>query len=131
MSEALRVIDVEDAPPPDGNNGRDSKGRFVKGNKIAPRVNTLSSRYLSLRNRALLAVEEGDVEEIVRGMVRDAKMGDYAAIKLLFTFVIGNAFPKEDSKNSDDDISSDNIPSEYARKLKMIYPAMFTKDQDE
>jgi hypothetical protein len=80
------------SPPSDsganGLTGRDAKGRFVQGNKVA-RGNPFARRMARLRSRALAAVSGQDLEAIVRQLVAAAKAGDVAAAKVLLPYVLG------------------------------------------
>jgi hypothetical protein len=76
------------SPTPTGDNGRDARGRFVKGNAGGP-GNPLAARVSKLRSALLNAVTEDDVKEIVRKLVSLAKDGDTVAARILFERVLG------------------------------------------
>lgn len=71
-----------------GSTGRDAKGRFVPGNKVA-RGNPFARRMARLRSRALAAVSGADLEAIVRQLVVAARAGDVAAAKVLLPYLLG------------------------------------------
>ena len=75
---------AEDAPAID----RASGGRFAKGNRGGP-GNPFARQTAALRAALIQAVTEQDIKDIVTVLVRDAKRGQPAAIKLLFSYVIG------------------------------------------
>ena len=71
-----------------GSTGRDAKGRFAPGNKVA-RGNPFARRMARLRSRALAAVSGADLEAIVRQLAAAAKTGDVLAAKLVLSYVLG------------------------------------------
>jgi hypothetical protein len=75
-------------PTLNGDNGRDARGRFVKGNAGGP-GNPLAARVAKLRSALLNAVTEDDMREIVRKLVSLAKDGDTVAARILFDRVLG------------------------------------------
>lgn len=75
-------------PSPTGSNGRDAKGRFAAGNRLA-RGNPEAQRVGKLRSKLIRAVSSRDIAEVVEGLVSKAKAGDTAAAKLLLDRVLG------------------------------------------
>ncbi len=75
-------------PSPTGSNGRDSRGRFKPGNKVA-RGNPEAQRVGKLRSKLINSVSEKDIAEVVAGLVKKARSGDTAAAKLLLDRVLG------------------------------------------
>jgi hypothetical protein len=72
------------APTPD----RATGGRFARGNRGGP-GNPFARQVAALRAALIQTVTEKDIKDIVTVLVRDAKRGNLAAIKLLFSYVIG------------------------------------------
>ena len=68
--------------------GRAPDGRFSKGAKPGP-GNPYNAQVQTLRRAMLSAVTPEDVSEIVATLVKEAKTGDAAAIKLLFSYCVG------------------------------------------
>jgi hypothetical protein len=68
--------------------GRDSRGRFAPGNPGGP-GNPFARRVAELRKVLLQAVSEEDLRVVAEQLVVKAKMGDLAATKLLFQYVLG------------------------------------------
>jgi hypothetical protein len=69
-------------------NGRDTRGRFTKGNAGGP-GNPFARRTAELRKMLLDTVTDQDMRQAARKLVELAKGGDVAAAKLLFAYVIG------------------------------------------
>ena len=97
--------EVTRAPSANGGNGRDSAGRFAKGNSGGP-GNPYAARVARLRSAMLDAVTDEDFTAIVRKLVELAKGGDMAAIREVMTrtvgkhveaFVVGLAEQEEDA----------------------------------
>ena len=70
-------------PPSTLGNDRDSQGRFAHGNHLGV-GNPLAAAAAKLRAAMFRAVKVGDLEGIVKSMIRPAKAGDVAAGKLGF-----------------------------------------------
>ncbi|MFT5051629.1 MAG: hypothetical protein ACI8QZ_003048 [Chlamydiales bacterium] len=70
--------------------GRDSKGRFGKGNPGGP-GNPLVSKVMALRSAFMNAVTPDDMREVVEAMVREAKAGNVQAAKLFIERCLGPA----------------------------------------
>ena len=68
--------------------GRDSRGRFAKGNPGGP-GNPLGGRVSRLRTALLNAVSEADIEAIVSRLIAQAKDGDTAAAKEILLRCLG------------------------------------------
>ncbi len=81
-----------DAPSPDTSHkdkgDRDSRGRFVAGNKGGP-GNPFARRTAALRQAMLDAVTPEDVQAIVRQMIQKAREGDVAAARLVLAYAVG------------------------------------------
>jgi hypothetical protein len=67
---------------------RDSNGRFTKGNAGGP-GNPYNRRVAELRRALMSVVSDEDICAIGRVLLEKAKSGDLAAIKLLFTYLLG------------------------------------------
>jgi hypothetical protein len=70
------------APP------RDAKGRFAPGNPGGP-GNPFARQVAKLRSALVNRVTEADMVRIAEDLMVRARMGDLAAIKLLFQYVLG------------------------------------------
>ena len=107
----------------DRNNGRDTAGRFIKGN---------SGRPKGSRNKVSVALEnllEGEAEEITRVAIEKAKAGDNIAIKLILDRVFPR--PRERSVSvevSDIQTSRDTAPVMY-EILQSVTSGAITPDE--
>lgn len=72
--------------PPTG--GRDGKGRFTPGNRIG-KGRPIGTKVDQLRRKMINSVSVGDIAEIVRVLLRRAKEGDPASIKIIFERLFG------------------------------------------
>jgi hypothetical protein len=68
--------------------GRDSKGRFTKGNKGGP-GNPFARKVAELRKTLVNFVTEDDMKHIAFVLKERAMGGELAAIKLLFQYILG------------------------------------------
>jgi hypothetical protein len=68
--------------------GRDARGRFTKNNKGGP-GNPFARRVASLRQVLLDSVTDEDMREIAAALIEQAREGNLAATKLLFSYVLG------------------------------------------
>jgi hypothetical protein len=68
--------------------GHDERGRFTYGNEGGP-GNPFARRVAQLRKVMLECVTDQEMEVIVCELVVQAKMGNLAAIKLLFQYILG------------------------------------------
>ena len=80
----------EISPSTNGSNGRDSRGRFARGNAGGP-GNPNGRKVAELRSALLNAVSRRDVAEIVRKIKQQAKKGDISAARELLDRVLGKA----------------------------------------
>lgn len=74
-------------PTPDSaapSNGRDRNGRFAPSNRHG-HDNPFARRVAALRTLLLHKVKDEDLDEIAIMLIFKAKIGDLAAIKLLFS----------------------------------------------
>jgi hypothetical protein len=75
-------------PPPAARDGREANGRFAKFNKGGP-GNPYARQTAALRKALVEAVKPQDMEAIATSLILRARAGNLAAIKLLFSYVIG------------------------------------------
>jgi hypothetical protein len=85
-SVGAETLRGERAPGED--NGRDARGRFAAGNKFGP-GNPFARKVAALRTALIETVTEEDMRFIAEQLVVTARLGDMAAIKLLFQYVLG------------------------------------------
>jgi hypothetical protein len=83
-----RDLAPDAAPSPNGENGRDSHGRFAKGNSGGP-GNPFARKAAALRAAFLNKITEHNLEELAQQLLDRAKSGDLAAMKVLFNYTIG------------------------------------------
>src|SRR5438128_1990918 len=74
------------ATPPE--TGRDRDGRFARGNPGGP-GNPFAREVAAYRTRLLGRVKEGDVDAVADQLIRQAREGDLAAIRLFLLYVLG------------------------------------------
>ena len=92
-----------DVPPAEAPaSGRDSRGRFAKGNRGGP-GNPFARQTAALRSALLAAVTEQDMQEVAAALLLRARLGNLAAIKLLFSYVIGRPVDPVDPDTLDRD----------------------------
>ena len=80
MSDSARLVK---------RNGRDSKGRFVKGCKGGPGGNPLQHRVLKMKGAVLEAATQAQVKRIIKKLGSMAEDGDVAAAKVYLLYVVG------------------------------------------
>jgi hypothetical protein len=98
MSETTNTNN-EQAPT---NEGRDDLGRFTLGNLGGP-GNPFARQCAGLRKALLNRVTDQDMEECADKLLQMSKSGNLAAMKLLFTYVIGKPQPATDPDRVDVD----------------------------
>ena len=76
------------APSPNGTVGRDSSGRFTKGNPGGP-GNPYARRVADLRNVLMEAVTDDDLYDIARTLVERGKAGDVMAAREVLDRLMG------------------------------------------
>jgi hypothetical protein len=90
--EAKAAIEApQPAPPqpiPNGEFGRNSLGQFAKGNKGGP-GNPFAHRVAQYRALLMATIEPGDLVDVIRTLMAQAKGGDVAASKVRFDRVLG------------------------------------------
>ena len=77
-----------EAPSLIGANGRDSHGRFIRGNPGGP-GNPFGQRVAQLRSALFLAVSAADLRALVRKLLQLAKGGDVQAAKVVLNRLLG------------------------------------------
>ena len=78
------------APLSNGSDGRDSHGRFCKGNRGGP-GNPIAQQVSQIRRVLLSAVTEEDLVEIVQSLINKAKAGDTLAAREILDRPMGKA----------------------------------------
>src|SRR5947199_10836989 len=68
--------------------GRERNGRFAKGCRGGP-GNPFARAVAALRTRLLQRVTEGDVDAVTDQLIRQARDGDLAAIRLFLLYTVG------------------------------------------
>jgi len=86
----------------DTTSGRDSRGRFAPGNPGGP-GNPHARKVAELRQALVNFVTAEDMKEIALILKEKAKMGNLAAIKLLFQYVLGKPLAATDPDRLDVD----------------------------
>ncbi len=74
-------------PAPTEPSGRDSRGRFCRGNPGGP-GNPFARKTAALRQALLDTVTVEDLQAIVRRLLQKAKEGDVAAARLVLSYAI-------------------------------------------
>lgn len=77
-------------PSPNGANGRDASGRFVKGWKGGP-GNPYVRHVAAIRSVLMSAVSDDDLRAIVSTLVEKAKAGDVMAAREVLDRLLGKA----------------------------------------
>ncbi len=93
---------AETTPTSPSASGRDSAGRFAKGNPGGP-GNPFARRVAALRSALIQSVQAEDLIAIARTLIEKARQGDTAAAKLLYTYVLGKAAEAVDPDRLDAD----------------------------
>jgi hypothetical protein len=68
--------------------GRDTKGRFTKGNPGGP-GNPFARQVAKLRSALVTTVTEADMQGIAQALIAQAQRGNLAATRLVFLYVLG------------------------------------------
>ena len=84
-----------------GKRGRDSNGRFAKGNRLG-QGNPLAGRAAKLRAALLRSVTEKDVRTIMKSLIREALAGDVASAKLVLAYSVGQPEAADVSQRLDE-----------------------------
>jgi hypothetical protein len=83
-------------------NGRDTKGRFARGNPGGP-GNPFTRQLAALRKELVNFFHEERIKELAFILFEKAARGDMAAMKLVFQYVIGKPQPAVDPDRVDVD----------------------------
>jgi hypothetical protein len=78
----------EPSPSPNGDNGRDRRGRFAKGNRGGP-GNPFARRIAAFRRALCEVVSEDDLHDLGRRLLDLAKGGNLVAARLLLAYTVG------------------------------------------
>ncbi len=89
------------APSSNGSDGRDSRGRFAKGNSGGP-GNPFARRSAAFRTAVIEAVGEEGLAQVVEAMVAKARGGDVGAASLLLSHVVGRPSEATDPDRLDE-----------------------------
>ena len=92
----------EDQTTQESTDKREANGRFATGNKGGP-GNPFARQIAALRQTLLNRATTKDFEEIADELIKKAKTGDVAAIKLLFQYTMGKPAPSPDPDHLDVD----------------------------
>ncbi len=87
-SPAAPVADAPGSETPGSPTGRDANGRFAKGNKGGP-GNPFARQVAELRKQLVAAVTPEVMAQVCLALILRAQGGNLAAIKLLFSYVLG------------------------------------------
>ena len=96
------TVRAEDQTTQESADKREANGRFAKGNKGGP-GNPFARQVAALRQTLLNRATTKDFEEIADELIKKAKTGDVAAIKLLFQYTLGKPAPCPDPDHLDVD----------------------------
>src|SRR6516225_9162891 len=102
-------------------NGRDTRGRFIAGNKGGP-GNPFAHKVAELRKALVNFVTEDDMKHIAFVLKERATGGDLAAIKLLFHYILGK--PNETVDPDRLDLDKWQKLQETARPAKEVTEVM-------
>jgi len=128
------------------NNGRNSKGQFVKGNAGGP-GNPFARHMAKFRAKLMEEVTDEDFEKIAFQLVMMAKAGNMDAIKLLFNYIMGKPTQTVDpdrldhmelemhreGKTTAEDIEKtlDNMPVQHAVEFARVSKEAFYDRETE
>src|SRR5437763_233291 len=88
MTTHTATPDAPQQPQP----GRDSNGKFARGNKGGP-GNPFNRQVAALRQALLRVVTAQDIEDIALKLRQSALEGDTAAARLLWSYTLGKPAP--------------------------------------
>ena len=86
------TVRAEDQTTQESTDKRQPNGCFAKGNKGGP-GNPFARQVAALRQTLLNRTTQKDFEEVADELIKKAKTGDVAAIKLLFQYTLGKPAP--------------------------------------
>ena len=96
------TVRAEDHTTQESTDKRQPNGRFAIGNKGGP-GNPFARQVAALRQTLLNRATPKDFEEVADQLMKKAKTGDVAAIKLLFQYTLGKPAPSPDPDHLDVD----------------------------
>jgi hypothetical protein len=96
------TVRAEDQTTQESTDKREANGHFAKGNKGGP-GNPFARQVAALRQTLLNRATPKDFEEVADELIKKAKTGDVAAIKLLFQYTLGKPAPCPDPDHLDVD----------------------------
>jgi len=96
------TVRAEDQTTQESTDKREANGRFAKGNKGGP-GNPFARQVAALRQTLLNRATPKDFEEVADELIKKAKSGDVAAIKLIFQYTLGKPAPSPDPDHLDVD----------------------------
>ena len=83
---------MEEQPPTTVSDGRSPRGRFLPGNK-ASKGNVCARKAAQCRAKLFATISLQDFTEVDRQLVTEAKSGQAWAVKLLFSYLLGEPLP--------------------------------------
>ena len=120
------TVRAEDQTTQESTDKREANGHFAKGNKGGP-GNPFARQVAALRQTLLNRATPKDFEEIADELIKKAKTGDLAAIKLLFQYILGKPAPSPDPDHLDVDewhkLQQSSCPPGEANAIFNGFPA--------
>lgn len=107
--------------------GRDAKGKFLPGCAPGPGSNVMRRRK-SLAAAAAQALDHGDIESVLLGLLKQAQAGDVPAAQLVLSYAIGK--PKVQADAVDVQLPELNSAGAVVAALHRIVAAVGTGDLD-
>jgi len=96
------TVRAEDQTTQQSTDKREANGHFAKGNKGGP-GDPFARQVAALRQTLLNRATQKDFEEVADELIKKAKTGDVAAVKLLFQYTLGKPAPSADPDHLDVD----------------------------
>jgi hypothetical protein len=94
------VPNVAPATPESSHEGHDERGRFARGNRGGP-GNPFARRVAQLRRTLCESITDEDIQAVSRKLLEQAREGDVAAARLLFSYTVGRPAPPVDPDTLD------------------------------
>ena len=120
------TVRAEDQTTQESTDKREPNGCFAKGNKGGP-GNPFARQVAALRQTLLNRTTQKDFEEVADELIKKAKTGDVAAIKLLFQYTLGKPAPSPDPDQLDVDewlkLEQSSCPAADVNALFNGFPA--------
>lgn len=90
MDNGLKFAEtIPSVPVSGGKSGRDSRGKFLAGNRFSRGATPLQAKQQKLRAALLSAVTPQDLREVIQALLAKARGGDVGAAQELLNRVIG------------------------------------------